>query len=446
MGPTKAEMDACSTNEVICCVKVVKGKCFQSNLVVLESECLEVSALNYLHVGDACSVLFRTPLDVDGLYTRYVALSTSGFPESARPDHPEVTEITIPDLPEVTILAKRKHDMPEGRRALRRRLAMERLASAPHLRTRTPVVSFTASLRAVERNRKGIPQIEALNIICIEDEIDFNARRANDEIASASRLSSSAKLMFIFTKAHRHFLFASWLVRTYGVELLNQGSGVLDVAGGKGELGVELARLGVKSILLEPNVRGISESTQDEEHNTNTDDTSHENPSKLDGEHHPATSSTPSELPPTDISAEDMTRSASDFLAVPSSPTAQIPTIRLKLDGDGSALLSRGDCAARLVASCSAVVGMHPDQATEAIVDLSARLGVPFAVLPCCVMPSLFPTRVDRRGCAIRSHSSFCDYLLAKAPLGETYLFDDLPFAGRSRVIYSLSKVSAESK
>ena len=38
-------------------------------------------------------------------------------------------------------------------------------------------------------------------------------------------------------------------------------------------------------------------------------------------------------------------------------------------------------------------VGMHPDQATEAIVDFAAKYNKPFALVPCCVFPVLFPHR-----------------------------------------------------
>ena len=31
------------------------------------------------------------------------------------------------------------------------------------------------------------------------------------------------------------------------------------------------------------------------------------------------------------------------------------------------------------------VLGMHPDQATEAIIDFAIRFGRSFAVVPCCV-------------------------------------------------------------
>lgn len=58
----------------------------------------------------------------------------------------------------------------------------------------------------------------------------------------------------------------------------------------------------------------------------------------------------------------------------------------------------RGDApehaaAAAKIRACSAVVGMHPDQATDSIVELAAELGKPFALVPCCVFPRLFNHR-----------------------------------------------------
>ena len=49
-----------------------------------------------------------------------------------------------------------------------------------------------------------------------------------------------------------------------------------------------------------------------------------------------------------------------------------------------------------LWARATACVGMHPDQATDAIVDLCLATPKPFAVVPCCVFPRLFNTRVLR--------------------------------------------------
>ena len=36
----------------------------------------------------------------------------------------------------------------------------------------------------------------------------------------------------------------------------------------------------------------------------------------------------------------------------------------------------------------------------------------------------------------VRSHSTFCQYLLDMSPLDEEFLVDNLPFVGRNKVIY----------
>ena len=82
--------------------------------------------------------------------------------------------------------------------------------------------------------------------------------------------------------------------------------------------------------------------------------------------------------------------------------------------------------------SSAVIVGMHPDQATEPIVDAALRLNKPFAVVPCCVFPDAFPERA-LDGAPVRSYAQFLDYLRAKDPGIETAY---LPFQGRSRVLY----------
>jgi hypothetical protein len=46
-----------------------------------------------------------------------------------------------------------------------------------------------------------------------------------------------------------------------------------------------------------------------------------------------------------------------------------------------------------LVASCSALVGMHPDQAAEHLVDFALKNKKPFVLIPCCVYHKQFPYR-----------------------------------------------------
>ena len=54
-------------------------------------------------------------------------------------------------------------------------------------------------------------------------------------------------------KHARASVFAAWLIEEFGIAALNEGGGVVDVAGGRGELSLELAlSRGVQCTLLEP--------------------------------------------------------------------------------------------------------------------------------------------------------------------------------------------------
>lgn len=57
-----------------------------------------------------------------------------------------------------------------------------------------------------------------------------------------------------------------------------------------------------------------------------------------------------------------------------------------------SAVTTDGDIA-KLLAGCSAIVGLHPDEPTAAIIDCATLLNKNWAVVPCCVFSSKFPSR-----------------------------------------------------
>lgn len=63
------------------------------------------------------------------------------------------------------------------------------------------------------------------------------------------------------------------------------------------------------------------------------------------------------------------------------------------------------------------VVGFHPDQATEACIDLALLLGISYCVVPCCVFPSDFPDRLTPEGTRVRTYDEFVAYLRTKDPL-----------------------------
>lgn len=86
-----------------------------------------------------------------------------------------------------------------------------------------------------------------------------------------------------------------------------------------------------------------------------------------------------------------------------------------------------------LFANCSVLVGMHPDEATEAIVDAALALTKPFAVVPCCVMSRMFPDRQCQDGTPVDTYDTFITYLIEKhSSIQRAFL----PFAGRNQVIY----------
>lgn len=184
---------------------------------------------------------------------------------------------------------------------------------------------------------------------------------------------------------------------------------MLDIAGGKGELAFELqAKRGVRAVLVEPREqRGLSRKQR--------------NFAKK--------SARPlAQLVPRHVRArvdDDFLRGETTFLD----------------DGTGggggaTATVLRH---AELLARCSALVGVHADEATEWIVDAAIAHDKPFCVIPCCVFPFVFAERVDPlTGERVVSHQQFVDYLSRKRYAGgkgevkTTFL----PFAGRNQVVY----------
>mmetsp|Transcript_7187 Transcript_7187/g.16406 ORF Transcript_7187/g.16406 Transcript_7187/m.16406 type:complete len:556 (+) Transcript_7187:3-1670(+) len=89
-----------------------------------------------------------------------------------------------------------------------------------------------------------------------------------------------------------------------------------------------------------------------------------------------------------------------------------------------------------LVEERGVVVGLHPDEATEPLVDLALKTGKAFAVVPCCVFAADNPHRALPDGRKPSSYSLFLDYLQGKAPPGVIQR-DRLGFHGKNVVLWS---------
>ena len=177
-------------------------------------------------------------------------------------------------------------------------------------------------------------------------------------------------------KAHRAEVFAEWLLATFGKPAMCSSGGVLDVAGGgSGGLAFALSVLhGVPVTVVDPR--------------------------------------------PVHVSSLQRKRAAEKNVDIPAAFPDQVP-------------LWFEEASWHLAAGKALLVGMHPDQATDSIVDAALHLGIPFAVVPCCVFPSLLAAS---RGVRLSSRDQLVAHLLAKRP-GEICI-DWLPVDGAAQVLY----------
>ncbi|KAL3789008.1 hypothetical protein HJC23_012713 [Cyclotella cryptica] len=94
------------------------------------------------------------------------------------------------------------------------------------------------------------------------------------------------------------------------------------------------------------------------------------------------------------------------------------------------------------------LLGLHPDQCTEDIVDVALHHNLPFAIVPCCVFPDQSPSRKhwkavddynldgreeDVKLYSPRTYSDFVEYLRQK---DERIRMTELPFKGKNIVLY----------
>ena len=75
-----------------------------------------------------------------------------------------------------------------------------------------------------------------------------------------------------------------------------------------------------------------------------------------------------------------------------------------------------------------------PDESTEPIMATALALGLPFAVVPCCVFAASFPMRRLKDGSNPSSYEEFLMYLKEKdARIQE----ERLSFSGKNTVLFS---------
>lgn len=254
-------------------------------------------------------------------------------------------------------------------------------------------------------------------------------------------------------KNARHQQFVSWLIDTYGLEYLRSGCGVLDVAGGAGGVAFELAfRRGIPCVVVDPRPMKLN-ARQRRALQNRVNSTAvlaakppNKNASWWLEAGAPSAEAPPSQPPPPPPPPEGADgSSAGDSAALATSmvcsealddgaaergaDSAHVPQVPASYavawaeEGLPTRYLPRQICGyfgeefttdprtRALWQECSVVVGMHPDEATEPIVQAARATGKPFAVVPCCVFAKANPKRCLPDGRHVETHEDFCEYL-----------------------------------
>ena len=186
-------------------------------------------------------------------------------------------------------------------------------------------------------------------------------------------------------KKQRTSIFVTWLLDIYGKEYLNSGSGVIDIAGGKGAISWELQCIhGIKCTLLDPRTVNLSGKQKKYLRKMNREKFNH----------HQIALHTP-----------ESDKNAIDALDIND-----------------------------LFKNSSLLIGMHPDEATDAILEYACYYQKPLAIVPCCVYAEVFTHRkiADK---PVLTYENLLNYLqfYPHNPLQRI----SLPFSGRNIVLYN---------
>ena len=248
----------------------------------------------------------------------------------------------------------------------------------------------------------------------------------------------------------RHRQFMHWLIDRFGSEFLASGTGILDVAGGAGGLAFELGfRKQIPCVVVDPRQMRLnprqrralayeherSASRQEEQLGPPAPYLAAAAPAVSEGDTCEHEQGAPLQQPeqPTGTPAvpPDYAAAWAEYgLPIRCAPRQLQTTFELGFATNAQ--------TAPLWQSCSVVVGMHPDQATEPIVREALKHGKPFAVVPCCTFPNSNSHRWVN-GARVRTHEQFCDYLqgLGNTDCQRAMERSYLLFAGRNVIVHS---------
>jgi len=232
--------------------------------------------------------------------------------------------------------------------------------------------------------------------------------------------------------------FRIWLLQHFGREKMKGGSGILDIAGGSSELSFQFLNLnGIQSTVIDP--RNIKTTSF---HRRLKFGFYHRNPFFSQFNDLELEPKDPPHIPlffESELWMESKRRQSLDeywegSLEEWDQKYFQKAKERAKKASRNEYLEDmEWKTVQELLFNCSMVIGMHPDQATEAIVDFALYRRIPFAVVPCCTFANQFPKRKFPDGRVVKSYEDLIEYLISK---DDCIGMDVLDFEGRNRLLY----------
>ena len=259
----------------------------------------------------------------------------------------------------------------------------------------------------------------------------INGRIKNDTIPLHKKKSKGA----------RADIFATFLVNKFGgADMINKNGGVLDVAGGRGDLSFELnTKYNIKCTLIDPRQRKLNKrqrryilkkEKEKQKHvviqnkiDLGDDDDKKEEEPKAKKQK---------------ISTNNFNNNNNNNCNNNNNNNSNNNNQKkIKIDQQllndylGQHIQNTFDSSfeiATIGGKQPLVVGMHPDQATEDIVDIALKHKLNFAIVPCCV----FPKDKSRKK---MSFEEWCEFLSNKT---DGIQSEFLSFTGANRVLYKI--------
>jgi len=232
---------------------------------------------------------------------------------------------------------------------------------------------------------------------------------------------------------NRGIIFRKWLLDTFPPSAF---ASILDVAGGKGDVSIPLCIAGYRSTIIDPRICDLSKNSIVKNlayHLEKKDTKTYAALKEKLGEE---------QLEQRGLPMPGELRECFRF----------IPPERAPRKGHEGEDMDSPEMTA-LKQEGTLLVGMHPDEATEPIVDYALAKGLPFAILPCCVFPKDNPhRRHPETGKAVNSYEDYLTYLQAKVGPYDAegvsgikkHQFEE--FDGRNVVLFHTGRQQAEER